>query len=392
MRFVLVGPSAPLRGGIAIANDALARALGQAGHIVEQVSFCRLYPSLFFPGRSQVDERQRNSGPFPARQCLDSVNPLTWWTTARMIKGMSPHTVAVQWWHPFFTPSYAVLLAYLQRRCPTVRRVLISHNTRPHESVPGQDAALRLIARLCNRIIVHARSEYDLTRKIAPQVTVQIVTYPMLAIGRALPPRTEAQQRLGVSGRVLLFFGYVRHYKGLDTLLRALARVPADLGVSLLIAGEFYESEQQYRGLIETLGLTNRVRIHNRYISETEWPDLFAASDALVLPYRTASQSMSITLAYEFGKPVIVSRVGGLADAVVGGRTGLVTEPEPAALAATIERFYTELLTTDYRATIETHCQQLGWNPFIRALEGNEDKPCSLVRIDSRDISGKLSL
>ena len=373
MRFVLVGPSAPLRGGIAIENDALARALWQAGHAVEQVSFRRLYPSFLFPGRSQVDERQMEAGPFPARQCLDSVNPLTWWTTARTIERGGPHTVAVQWWHPFFTPSYATILAYLKRRCPDVGRVLISHNTRPHEPMPGQDVALRLIARLCNRIVVHARSEYDLTMKLAPRATVHVVDYPVLASGRSLPAREEVQRRLGVTGRVLLFFGYVRPYKGVDLLLHALARIPADLSVSLLIAGEFYEPEQQYRDLIHTLGLTNRVRIHNRYISEAEWPDLFAASDALILPYRTASQSMSVTLAYEFGKPVIVSRVGGLADAVVDGHTGVIAEPEPASLAATIQRFYREFLTTDYQAAITTRRTQLGWQPFIQALAGKEE-------------------
>nr|AFK79251.1 glycosyl transferase group 1 [uncultured bacterium F41-01] len=371
MRFVLVGPSAPLRGGIAIENDALAHALRQAGHTVEQVSFRRLYPSFIFPGRSQFDEGQTSAGPFQARQCLDSMNPFNWLTTARTIERLRPHKVTIQWWHPFFTPSYATILAYLKRQCPEATRILISHNTRPHEPLPGQDAALRLVARLCHMIVVHARSEYDLTMKLAPKATVHIVDYPMLAAGRSLPPREEAQRRMGVAGHVLLFFGYVRHYKGVDTLLHALAQVPADLDVSLLIAGEFYEPEQQYHDLIHMLGITNRVRIHNRYISETEWPDLFAASDALVLPYRAASQSMSITLAYEFGKPVIVSRAGGLADAVEDGRTGLVTEPEPAALATTIRRFYTEFLTTDYQAAIEARRQRLGWEPFIRTLEGN---------------------
>jgi len=370
MRVVLVGPSAPLRGGIAIENDALARALGQAGHTVEKISFRRLYPSFIFPGRSQFDEGQTSTGPFPARQYLDSVNPFTWWITARAIKKLQPDKVAIQWWHPFFTLSYATILAYLKQQCPEVTRILISHNTRPHEPMPGQDIALRLVARLCHMIVVHARSEYDLTVKLAPQARVHIVDYPMLAAGRSLPPREEAQHRLGVSGRVLLFFGYVRQYKGVDTLLRALAQVPADLDVSLLIAGEFYESEQQYHALISSLGLTNRVRIHNRYFSESEWPDLFAASDALVLPYRAASQSMSITLAYEFDKPVIVSRVGGLADAVEDRRTGLVAEPEPAALATTIQHFYTEFLTTDYQAAIDARRQRLGWAPFIRTLEG----------------------
>jgi glycosyltransferase involved in cell wall biosynthesis len=371
MRFVLVGPSAPLRGGIAIENDALAHALELAGHSVEQVSFRRLYPTLIFPGRSQFDARQASSGRFRAQQLLDSVNPRTWWTTAQTIARMRPHRVALQWWHPFFTPSYATLLAYLRRRCPEVTRILISHNTRPHEPLPGQEIAFRLIARLCNMIIVHARSEYDLTVKLFPRANVRQVDYPLLASERPLPPRDEAQRRLGVTGRVLLFFGYVRHYKGVDTLLRALALVPAGLQVSLLIAGEFYEPERQYRDLINALGLTNQVQIHNRYISEPEWPDLFAASDALVLPYRTASQSMSITLAYEFGRPVIVSRVGGLADAVEDGQTGLVAEPEPTALAAAIRRFYTDFLASPYQAKIGARRQRLGWGPFIRTLEEN---------------------
>jgi D-inositol-3-phosphate glycosyltransferase len=371
MRIVLVGPSAPLRGGIAIENDALAYALEMAGHAVEQLSFRRLYPSLIFPGRSQLDEGQASLGPFRAQQLLDSVNPFTWLTAARTIERMQPHSVAFQWWHPFFTPSYAALLGHLRWRCPEMTRILISHNTRPHEPFPGQDVAFRLIARLCHKIIVHARSEYELSVKLSPQATVHQVDYPMLATERALPPRDEAQRRLGVAGRVLLFFGYVRHYKGVDTLLHALAQVPAELQVSLLIAGEFYEPEQQYQDLIRTLGLTNRVQIHNRYISEPEWSDLFAASDALVLPYRTASQSMSITLAYEFGKPVIVSRVGGLADAVEDGRTGLVAEPEPTALAATIQRFYTDFLSSPYQAHIAARRQRLGWEPFIRTLEGN---------------------
>jgi len=259
----------------------------------------------------------------------------------------------------------------LRWRCPEVARILISHNTRPHEPLPGQDVALRLIARLCNMIVVHARSEYDLTVKLAPKARVHIVDYPMLATERTLPSRQEAQQRLGVTGHVLLFFGYVRHYKGVDILLRALAQVTTEPQISLLLAGEFYEPEQQYRDLIRTLGITDRVQIHNRYISESEWPDLFAASDALVLPYRAASQSMSITLAYEFGKPVIVSRVGGLADAVEDGRTGLVAEPEPASLAAAIQRFYGDFLASPYQAHIAARRQRLGWEPFVHTLEGN---------------------
>jgi glycosyltransferase involved in cell wall biosynthesis len=165
--------------------------------------------------------------------------------------------------------------------------------------------------------------------------------------------------------------GYIRKYKGLDLLLQALAQVSMNPPVSLLIAGEFYEPVQKYRELVHTLGLTDRVRILNRYVPEAEWPDLFAATDALVLPYRAASQSMSIALAYEFSKPVIVSRVGGLAEAVEDGHTGLIAEPEPSALATAIQRLYNEFQVSPYHEHIAARRQNLGWDPFLRVLTGS---------------------
>ncbi len=338
MRFVLVGPSAPLRGGIAIDNDALAQALSQAGHTVAQISFSRLYPARLFPGRGQYDVTA-GAVPSPAQLCIDSINPLSWWRTAHAIARSQPHLVTFQWWHP----------------------------------LPGQDAALRLVARQCDGVIVHSRSEHDLMTAVAPGTAVRLVDYPLLPTARALSARDAAQQRLGVSGRVLLFFGYVRKYKGVDLLLRALAQVPVDLGVTLLIAGEFYDPLESYQTLVQELNLTARVGIINRYIPEPERPDLFAATDALVLPYRAASQSMSIALAYGFGKPVIVSHVGGLAEAVEDGRTGLIAEPEPAALAVAIQRLYRELLVSPYQEHIEARRRRLGWEPFIRLLTAWKD-------------------
>jgi glycosyltransferase involved in cell wall biosynthesis len=235
--------------------------------------------------------------------------------------------------------------------------------------MPGQDVATRIVAKLCSGVIVHSQSEYDLMAQVAPGASIQIIEYPILRTTRALPSRNDAQRRLGVSGRTLLFFGYVRQYKGVDLLLRALALVPRELGISLLIAGEFYEPVEKYHALIRALALHERVRIVNRYIGEPEWPDLFAASDALVLPYRAASQSMSITLAYSFDKPVIVSRVGGFTEAVDDGRTGVIADPEPSALATAIQRLYTQLLNCPYQTYIAARRQRLGWEPCIALLE-----------------------
>lgn len=368
MRFALVGPSAPIRGGIAICNDALASALVAAAHEVRQFSFRRLYPTLLFPGRSQYDATT-SFAPTPAQHCIDSLNPWNWRRVASVISRQHPQVVTFQWWHPFFAPCYATILARLKKLCPTVPRLLISHNVKPHEAFPGQDVATRYVARACSGVIVHAQSEYDLMRAMAPGVPVRMIDYPVVQQERPLPPREEAQRRLGVTGRVLLFFGYVRKYKGVDILLRALAQVPATFSVSLLIAGEFYEPLDAYRSLSEELGVSSRVQIMNRYVGEPEWPDLFAAADALVLPYRSASQSMSIALAYGFGKPVIVSRVGGLAEAVEDGRTGLIADPEPAALAIAIQQLYTELLPGPYQEYIAARRRRLGWEPFLRLLE-----------------------
>lgn len=368
MRFILVGPSSPIRGGIAIDNDALARALVLAEHDVYRMSFRRLYPALLFPGSSQYDATTTFSPP-QAQHYIDSINPLNWRRAADRIAEQLPHIITFQWWHPFFAPCYAMILARLKKLLPHVPRLLISHNARPHEPFPGQDTAIRLVARLCSGVIVHSQSERDLIHALAPETPVHIVEYPLLQTTRALPRREEAQQRLGVSGKVLLFFGYVRKYKGVDLLVQALAHVPQDLNVSLLIAGEFYEPINVYQTLVKKLGLSERVRILNRYIGEPEWPNLFAASDALVLPYRSASQSMSITLAYGFGKPVIVSRVGGLAEAVEESRTGLITDPEPHALAVAIQRLYTEFLPSPYQQSIAERRQRLGWGPFVRLLE-----------------------
>ncbi len=368
MQCVLVGPSAPLRGGIAIDNDARAQALRLAGHKVEQINFSRLYPQFFFPGRSQHDAAPDHTQT-SALACLDSLNPLSWWRTARHIAAWAPDVVTFQWWHPLFAPCYISVLSALRKALPRTARVLISHHARPHEPLPGQDLALRWVAQRCTDVIVHSRTDSDLIKTLVPDTRVHFLDYPLLETPQSQPDREEAQRRLEVSGRVLLFFGYVRTYKGLDILLHALAKVPRELGVSLLVAGEFYTSVDATRSLIQSLHLNDRVRIIDRYISEPEWPALFAATDALVLPYRAASQSMTIPLAYGFGKPVIATRVGGFPDIIEDGQTGVLADPDSDDVARAIQRFYTDFLSGPYDTAIATKRQSFGWEPFIQLLE-----------------------
>ena len=370
MRCILVGPSAPLRGGIAIDNDARAQALQQAGHEVELVNFSRLYPTFLFPGRSQHDATtQQRTTTGGATVHLDSLNPLSWRRVAQHITAQKPHAVTFQWWHPFFAPCYLVLLRALQKTLPHTLRVLISHHARPHEPLPGQDVAVSAVIKRCTGVIAYSQSDYDVMTSLVPSSQIHLHDYPLLETSRELPSREAAQQRLGVSGRVLLFFGYVRAYKGLDILVEALAHVPSDVQVSLLVAGEFYTPVEETRQRIQALGLQERVRLIDRYIGEPEWPTLFAASDAIVLPYRAASQSMTIPLAYGFGKPVIATRVGGFADIIDHGRTGLLSDPNAGALAQTIRSFYSDFLSTPYEYAITAKRRSFGWESFIQLLE-----------------------
>jgi len=368
MQCVLVGPSAPIRGGIALDNDARAQALRQAGHQVEQINFSRLYPQFFFPGRSQHDTAPHHTQT-SVLACLDSLNPLSWRHTARHIVAWAPDVVTFQWWHPFFAPCYISVLSALRKALPRTARILISHHARPHEPFPGQDLAVREVIKRCTDVIAYSYSDHHVMATLVPSSTIHLQDYPLLETPRTLPDRAEAQRHWGVSGRVLLFFGYVREYKGLDILLKALAEVPPELGVSLLVAGEFYTSLDAVQRLVQSLQLEERVHIVDRYISEPEWPTLFAATDALVLPYRTASQSMTITLAYGFGKPVIATRVGGFPDIIEDEQTGLLADPDSDDVARAIQYFYTDFLTKPYDSAIAAKREAFGWESFIQLLE-----------------------
>ncbi len=368
MRCVLVGPSAPLRGGLAIDNDARARALKDAGHEAITVGFSRLYPTLFFPGKSQLI-RDAEQTHLQAPPGVDSVNPLSWLKTAYSIINRKPDVVTFQWWHPFFSPCYITILHLLKKSLPSCSRVLISHHARPHESIIGQDVAVQAIARRCTDIIAYSESDAGILRALAPNQKIHIQDYPLL---QDLPPTVDqkgAQHSLQLKGRVLLFFGYVRPYKGLHMLLEALALISRSLDLSLLVAGEFYMDVGATHRLIDELGLRDRVHIVNRYINKNEWARMFGASDALILPYLRASQSMTIPLAYGFGTPVIATRVGGFSQVIEHGKTGILADPTPESLANAIKQFYTNFLSADNSQAIVEKRQEFGWRPFVNLLE-----------------------
>jgi D-inositol-3-phosphate glycosyltransferase len=343
MKIVIVGPSKPYRGGIAHFSDELARTLRLRGHDVEMETFSRQYPSFLFPGTTQL-EGSLNDLPPHTRANLDSLNPFSWWATARRIRRGGADLVVIAYWLAFFAPAYRTIARAVRRAGIPV--VAIVHNALPHERRFGDRSLGRAFLGQCNRLVTLSRAVADDIRALAVNTPIVEAGHPVYThFGREVD-RDEARSTLGfdASAHVLLFFGFIRRYKGLDTLIEAMpAILKKHSGAVLLIAGEFYEDEQVIRKRVTALGISGSVRFDTRYIPDERVPLYFSAADLVVQPYRSATQSGVAHIAFHFGRPVVVTDVGGLAETVPDGEAGFVVPPEnPSALADVVCRFLSD--------------------------------------------------
>jgi D-inositol-3-phosphate glycosyltransferase len=362
-RIALLGPLHPWRGGLAQYLQFLGEALERHAQ-VNAVTFTRQYPGLLFPGTTQFDldaPRPR----FLTVPMLDSINPITWRRTAAQLERWTPGAVVLKWWMPFFGPAFASAVGPLRKR--GTRVVLVCDNLVGHEPRVFDNAFTDWMMRNSDGYLVMSDAvERDLDR-LKPGAPRRRVPHPFYAqFDRQRWTRETARASLGLTGDVALFFGYVRHYKGLDTLLMAWKRVRAVRPqATLVVAGEFYEDPAAYAGLIQDAG---GVRLIDRYIPDEEVEALFRAADVTVLPYRSGTQSGVTHVAYALGTPVIATRVGGLTESIRDGETGLTVPPEdPPALAAAIVRFFAEGLGERMRGPIASLRASHSWDALARA-------------------------
>ena len=361
MRVALLGPVAPWRGGLAQYLAALGESLTAVAD-VRGWTFTRQYPDFLFPGESQLDPESPRPG-FPVEATLDSIAPWSWRATARRMDAWAPGAVVLKWWLPFFGPAFASAVGPLRRR--GTRVVLVCDNLVPHERRPFDGAFTAWMMRNSDGYLVMSESvEKDLDR-LKPGAPRRRVLHPLYAqFDRGRWTRATARAHLGLppDGEVALFFGYVRHYKGLDTLLAAWPAVRARRDVTLVVAGEFYEDAAPYRALAAAAGGAPHVRLLERYLSDADVEAAFKAADVVVLPYRSATQSGVTHVAYALGVPVITTDVGGLAETVRAGETGLVVPPEdPDALAAAIVRYFAENLGPRMREGVAAFARAHSW-------------------------------
>lgn len=367
LHLALVGPLYPYRGGIAHFTQSLGRRLEARGHRVSAITFRRQYPELLFPGRTQF-ETTRPADAFDAPRLLDTVDPVSWARTARHLRRLAPDAVVFQHWMPFVAPA----LGTVARRLGGVRRLAVVHNALPHERRPGDRLLTRYALRAMDGLVVLSDSVRRDVETLAPGVPVLQRAHPVYDFFGAPVPRAEARAALGLpaDAPVLLFFGFVREYKGLRVLLDAMPQIRARVpDVRLVVAGEFYDDEAPYRDQVRRLGLGDAVRFDAEYIPNERVAQYFGASDLVVQPYLSATQSGVAQIAYHFETPVVTTEVGGLAETVPPD-AGLVVPPKnPAALAEAVARFFDERMADTLAAGVRRMRAATGWDPLCEAVE-----------------------
>ena len=367
MRLVLVGPTYPLRGGIAQYTTSLYESFSRE-HTVLLLSFSKQYPTVLFPGKTQEDQSERPFG-VSHEAPLNSLLPWTWKRTAQRVKSHDPELILFQWWHPVFAYAFADIIRRVKLRSSALA-LFLCHNVYSHEGLPltwGRTVERRLIHKAFRQVdgfLVHSLSLAEQVRYFKPKALVRRIYHPsydFYSRWDTKPQRENEKPRL-------LFFGNIRRYKGVDVLVRALAVVEEVLDVEVAIAGEFYIDPAPLRRLADELGVAHRICWHDQYVSNEQVPALFRSSDVVVLPYRDASQSGVVPLAYEFDVPVIATDVGGLSEVVLEGRTGfLVPTDDPRALAEAIIRYFQEGRKSEFQQNIRSFKKVLNWDQVVEA-------------------------
>lgn len=369
MKVALLGPTYPHRGGIAHYTTLLARAFA-ATHETHLISFSRLYPSLLFPGTTQLDKSgDAIEPPVRPEPLLDSMNPVTWYAAGHRLRALAPDLLVATWWHPFFGPSLGTA-ARRARQGARPKRIFLCHNVEPHEATPLDHALASYGLGAADGFLVHARAEAARLEPRAHGRPIRVHPHPSYEIfHHGAPSREEARARLQASGRVLLFFGYVRPYKGLADLLEALRRARPDAWDRLYLVGEFYEPRVRYASWLDDPALRAKITVVDRYVPNEDVGTYMAAADAVVLPYRSATGSGIAQVAFGAGVPLIATRTGGLEDVVEDGVSGLLVPPEsPGDLARAIERFADEDLGPKLRLGVERARARFSWESLVEAL------------------------
>lgn len=360
-RIAIIGPVYPYKGGIAHYTGLLCKNLREQFE-TQMISFQMQYPKILFR-KEQKDFENNSFEVQDTKYILHTANPFNWGKCAKQILAGKPDLVIFQWWHPYFAPCYWSLL----RKLKGVKTLFICHNVFPHERFPFDRALTKMVLKKGDFFITHSKADAEDLRSIRQEALVCEAVHPTYdAFQFQNLAREEARQRLGLGEQqqVLLFFGFVREYKGLKHLIAALPEIIKRLPKThLLIVGDFGKDKQEYLELIAQNKMEDFLSIYDGYIPDREVEQYFAASDLVVLPYESATQSGIVQIAYGFERPVVATNVGGLPDVVLDEKTGYLVPPKnPEALADAVVRFFEEQKAGEFAENIRKEASRYSWD------------------------------
>ena len=374
-KIIIIGPGHPLRGGLATFNQRLAKEFIQSGYDCSIVSFSLQYPKMFFPGKTQYSDEPAPEG-IKIRPLINSINPFNWIKVGGQLKKEKPDLIIVRFWIPIMGPALGTILRSVRKNNHT-KIICIADNIIPHEHRLGDRTFTRYFLKSCQAFVTMSEKVMKDLHWFVPEDSfgepkkpAAIVSHPLYDNFGDLLPKEEARKKLGLkqTEKIILFFGFIRNYKGLDILLQSMAdeRIKA-AGIKLMIAGEFYEDKTKYEELISKLGINDQLILRTDFIPDSEVKNYLCAADAVIQPYRNATQSGVTPLAYHFEKPMVVTNVGGLAALVPHEKVGLVAEPDPESIADAILRFY-QLGENYFIPHLRTEKQKYSWNNIVNAI------------------------
>ncbi len=370
-KVVILGSAHPLRGGgLATFNERLARAFMAQGHEVEIVTFSLQYPGFLFPGKTQYSDEEPPKD-LNIKVRVNSVNPFNWIQVGRALRRAKPDVLVIRYWIPFMAPCLGTIARLVAKNRHT-RVVAIADNIIPHEKRPGDRLLTRYFIHHVHRFVTMSHSvTKDLEGFGVDVGRITHCSHPLYDNFGSPVASNQARESLGlnVDGPLVLFFGFIRDYKGLDLLIRALAS-PAMVNQSLklLVAGEFYTRPEPYFELAKNLGVDHRILWHNHFIPNESVRLYFCASDLVAQPYKSATQSGVTQIAYHFEVPMLVTNVGGLPEMVAHERAGYVVEPDPESIAGAMLDYFQNNRKEELTHTLKEEKKRFSWEGLVNAL------------------------
>ena len=374
MNIIILGSAYPLRGGgLATFNERLARAFQQEGDVVTIYTFSLQYPNFLFPGKSQYSTEPPPTD-LKIKVCINSMYPLNWIQVGNELKKLKPDIIVVRYWLPFMGPSLGTILRRVKKNNFT-KIICIADNIIPHEKRAGDKQFTQYFIKPVDAFITMSEKVMNDLRKFTQKPAKKVV-HPLYDNFGEKIDKAKAREYLNINPdqTIILFFGFIRKYKGLDLLLEAMSILKNQNANSkfqipkLLVAGEFYDDKKFYDELISKLNIADELILRTDFITDSEVKYYISAADFIIQPYRNATQSGVTPLAYHFEKPMLVTNVGGLPDLVPDDKVGLVCEPNPRSIAEHIIQLY-QLGEDHFLSNLREEKKKYSWSVLVNTIK-----------------------